>query len=96
MSKLIIQFEHPDVMDPAPRPVGISAENVVTSGLGHDNGALLVGFGSQGAQRVEIFVDEARSKPEDVLGLAPTFVKNGKLFEWPRPVASIVVIEEEA
>lgn len=95
MSKLIIEFQHEDVMQPRPWPVGVNADDIVTSGLGHDDGARLLGFGLQGEQTVTVFPDAARKDPASIVGLVPTFSSaGGGMFEWSHPVREMGVIQD--
>jgi len=95
MSKLIIEFQHEDVMQPRPWPVGVSADDIVTSGLGHDDGARLLGFGPLGEQNVTVSPEAARTDPQSVIGLAPTFSNvGGNMFEWRYLVRELTVIED--
>lgn len=97
MSKIIIEFEHTDVMSPRPWPVGINEQAVVTSGLGPDDGATLIGFGPKGAQEITVWLVAASEKPEIVKGLVPTFAsRDGSgLFEWSIPIAEIRFLDDE-
>jgi hypothetical protein len=92
MSKIIIEFEHEDVMTPRPWPVGINAEGIVTSGLGPDDGATLIGFGPKGKQEITVWLIAASTNPEIVKGLVPTFSNEGGLFEWSLPIAELKVL----
>lgn len=95
MSKLIIAFQNLDVMQPHPWPVGINDEDIVTSGLGDDDGAKILGFGTLGEQSVSVWIEEARRDPASVVGLAPTFSNRGGFFEWQHVVAELSVIEPD-
>lgn len=88
---LIINFEAVDVRSPQPWPVRIDARGLVTSGLGDDDGACLVGFGPAGEQRVTYFADEELNL-EELVGMQPTFVDPaGKMFLWRLTIASVEV-----
>jgi hypothetical protein len=92
-NKAIITFESPDVMASKPWPIGIDVNDNVTSGLGKDDGARLIGFGELGKQYVSVLIEDARDNPESVKGLVPTFAKDGGLFEWSIPVAEFTLTE---
>lgn len=90
MSKLIINFEaQPDLS--VPWPVGVE-NGTVTSGLGNDDGARLVGFGKQGEYHIDVFPEAVINDPSLAVGLVPTFA-NGTLFEWGVKVSSVDVID---
>ena len=94
MSKLIIDFQHTDVMQPRPWAIGVDADNDVTSGLGPDDGARLIGFGTQGEQSVSVWPEDARKDPASVVGLVPTFSDGDNMFEWQHVVGELTIIEE--
>lgn len=91
---LIIEFQHHDVLEPRPWPVAVDSQGIVTSGLGPDDGATLIGFGPKGEQRITVWLVAASQKPEIVKGLVPSFSDiNGKgLFEWSIPIAELTVL----
>lgn len=89
--KMLIHFEHTDVMQPVPWAVAIDHEHMVTSGLGHEDGAFLVGFGPKDEQRITVLLEDAQENPETVVGLVPTFTRNGKLFVWNLAVTRLEV-----
>lgn len=93
MKKMILEFEHHDVMEPKPWPVAINEENDVTSGLGTDDGARLIGFGMLGEQHVEVWPEHAWADPQLVVGLAASFATPSGMFEWALKVQSIKVVE---
>lgn len=94
-SKLIIEFSHPDIMKPKPWPVAIDLETGrALSGLGNDDGALLIGFGVQGAQSVDVWFESGQEiSTELIKGLVPTFSGNGGFFEWGNPIRDARVQE---
>lgn len=94
MSKLIIDFQHDDVMQPKPWPVTIDENNDATSGLGNDDGARLVGFGESGSVGSALILPEdARKDPASVIGLVPTFSTGTGLFWWQHAVRGLTVVE---
>ena len=95
MNKLIIEFSHPDIMKPKPWPVAIDLETGrAISGLGNDDGALLIGFGVQGKQSVDVWFESGQEFSTDLIkGLVPTFSNNGGFFEWGNPIRDARVQE---
>lgn len=93
MSKLIIEFQHTDVMQSKPWPIGIDADNIVKSGLGPDDGALLIGFGPFGEQSVSVMPEDARKDPATVVGMSPSFSNAGGLFSWFATISALAVVE---
>lgn len=90
MSSLIINFESlPDLSTPWPVAV---KDGVVTSGLGKDDGARLVGFGEQGEYHIAVYPEQVIDDPALAVGLVPTFA-NGNLFEWSVKVSSVQVTD---
>lgn len=89
MSKIIIHFEQQDVHQPQPWPIGIT-DGTVTSGLGKDDGATLIGFAERGTYVVKVFAKAAEADPASVVGLVPVF-GNGGMFNWDIPVRSMEV-----
>lgn len=94
MSKIVIDFKHEDVHQPRPWPVGISDE-IVTSGLGADDGAQLIGFAHAGVQGIERFADEWRGIDFEEQDWVPVFSANGGFFNWNLPIRGIRAIEEQ-
>ncbi len=97
MSTLIISFTNPDIMQSQPWPVAIDTETgKVLSGLGNDDGALLIGFGTQGAQSVDVFFTPGADDfdGEEVEGLVPTFSSMGGFFEWGTPIREAMIKQE--
>jgi len=88
MSKTILYFKNEDVMKPQPWPVAYDIAGIVTSGLGPDDGAFLVGFGPVDEFRITVL--RADATPENVLGLAPTFSAGGHFFKWALEVRELV------
>ncbi|WP_025157233.1 hypothetical protein [Leifsonia aquatica] len=88
--KAVIHLEHNDPHDRAPWPIGIDENKRVTSGLGPDDGASLIGFGPAGSYDVTVFAEAALANPESVVGLVATF-GNGGMFSWNVPVARLEV-----
>lgn len=82
-----------DIMVPAPWPIGIDANGVVTSGLGNDDGAVLIGFAQSNVQGLEHTADEIDSIDWEAQDLVPVFSKNGGFFNWQVPVRGIRKIE---
>jgi len=78
-----------------PWPVGVDDDNNVVSGLGRDDGAWLVGFGPLGEQHVTVLTDQALEDPARVVGLVPTFSKEGGFFEWQCVVSEMLVYPPE-
>ena len=94
-SRLIIEFSHPDIMKPKPWPVAIDLETGrAISGLGNDDGALLIGFGVQGEQSVDVWWTSGEEiSTELIKGLVPTFSNGGGFFEWGNPIRDARVQE---
>lgn len=94
-SRLIIEFSHPDIMKPKPWPVAIDLETGrAISGLGNDDGALLIGFGVQGAQSVDVWFESGQEFDTDLIkGLVPTFSGDNTFFEWGNPIRDARVQE---
>lgn len=85
----IIRFSNPDVRNsPRPWPVEVDDTFTVLNGLGSDDGALLIGFGPLGAQRIDVLAEDGLADPSKVIGMVPSFA-NGGIFEWSCEVASI-------
>jgi hypothetical protein len=93
MAKTIIKFESEGLSQSHPWPVGLDENNVVTSGLGPDDGAILIGFGERGQYSIDVVAEDACKNPDSVVGLVPTFVKGGSMFEWTCIVAELTVSE---
>ena len=87
--RVIIQFETADD-GRRPWPVGVDPDGTVTSGLGPDDGAKLIGFGPLGENRVTVWPGDAVEDPASVVGLVATFGK-GNFFEWAIPIAELRV-----
>lgn len=90
MCQITITLDQPDVMKPRPYAIRMDANYKVTSGLGTDDGAHLVGFGPAGEQRITVFAEQAIADPASVVGMTATF-SDGNLFVWDIPVKSFVV-----
>lgn len=90
---MIIDFQHDDVHQPRPWPVGIKSDNAVTSGLGSDDGATLVGFARHGQQELVWTVDEARDIDFTAEKIVPVFANQTGLFNWDIPIRDIRFIE---
>jgi hypothetical protein len=90
MSRLIIAFESVAIHRSQPWPVGVDDNDIVTSGLGKDDGAKLVGFGELGDNRITVFPDAVRRDPELAVGLVPTF-SDGSFFEWALRIKEVTV-----
>ena len=99
--RMIISFVNEDIHRPQPWPVGLD-ENpvpgfesvthwVVSSGLGNDDGAVLVGFGPIHEQHISVLPEVAIDQPHLIEGLAATFSKDGGFFEWAIPVKELSV-----
>ena len=82
MSRLVIDLKRDDdIMVPAPWPIGLE-DGVVTSGLGHDDGAVLIGFAKKDEQSLAYM-------PEQI-----DTISDGKgFFNWNIPVRGIRKIE---
>lgn len=91
MSRLIITFESLGVHQPQPWPIGIDENNIVTSGLGRDDGATLIGFGVQRNYHVDVYASEIREHPEKAVGLVPTFATASGMFEWSIRIKEVSV-----
>lgn len=95
MKQITITLDQTDVMKPRPWPIRLDADYKVTSGLGQDDGALLVGFGPAGQQTITVYAEQAVADPASVVGLTATF-SDGNLFLWGIPVKTFVVSSKEA
>lgn len=98
MTRIVIDFQHTDINEPMPWPLGINDELVVTSGLGPDDGAILIGFGPRGHSRetgITRHPVDALNEPGALVGMTASFSKDGNLFEWDLPIRGIRVIEEQ-
>ena len=89
---MIIHFEM-DKNFRTPWPVQVDEQSVVTSGLGHDDGANLLGFGPLGEQRVTVYPIAVWEDPSIAVGLVPSFAaKDGKgPFEWQCVVSEVLI-----
>ena len=94
MSKIVIDFKHEDVHQPKPWPVGI-ADGIVTSGLGKDDGAVLIGFAKADTQALAFMPEEIDTIDFEAEDIVPVFSANGGFFNWNLPVRGIRVIEEQ-
>lgn len=90
---MIIDFQHDDINQPRPWPVGVKADNITTSGLGHDDGATLIGFARQGEEALAWNVDEARDIDFTVENVVPIFANHTGMFNWDIPIRAIRFIE---
>lgn len=91
--RMIIQFQHEDVMEPKPWPVVVDENWEVTSGLGYDDGSFLLGFGPAGEQEITVYPRDVVKNPKLAEGLTATFSgKDGKFFLWNIPVASVGIV----
>lgn len=93
MSKIVIDFKHEDVHQPRPWPVGI-VDGIATSGLGQDDGAILVGFAKEGVQGLSYMPEEIESIDFDAQNIVPIFSNAGGLFNWNLPIRGFRTIEE--
>jgi hypothetical protein len=84
----IIKFQTEDVMQPQPWPIGVDDDGKVTSGLGPDDGAHLVGFGPRDEWTITVL--RSQMTPENVVGLSPTFSDGHGLFQWRNLVSAVV------
>jgi hypothetical protein len=76
-----------------PWPVQVDDQGVVTTGLGRDDGANLIGFGPLGEQRITVYPIAVWDRPEAAVGLVPTFAsKDGEgPFEWQCIVSEVLI-----
>jgi len=88
----VLDFKHEDVNEPRPWPVGIK-DGIVTSGLGDDDGAALIGFAIQGEQRAVFLADQIEAIDWDQDELVPVFSNAGGFFNWDIPIRGIRKIE---
>lgn len=94
MNALVIDLKRDDdIMVPAPWPIGIDADNKVTSGLGNDDGAILIGFAKAGEQGLTHYTEDIDAIDWDAEELVPVFSKDGGFFNWNIPVRGIRKIE---
>jgi hypothetical protein len=90
---LLLSYQRDDVKQPQPWPVAVDLQtSLVTSGLGPDDGAFLIGFGPAGEQRITVYLAAAVEKPEVVTGMTATFSKDDNLFLWNIPIADAKII----
>ncbi len=89
MSKLIIEFKHKDVHEPRPWPVGINDDNIVTSGLGPDDGAVWIGFARKGEQAYFAATIDFLDIDFEKQDIVPVFTNNGSMFNWDIPIREI-------
>ena len=92
MSKLIIEFKHSDVMEPRPWPIGINDDNIVTSGLGNDDGAVWIGFARKGEQAYFASPRDIGTLDFETQDIVPVFTNNGQMFNWDIPIAEIKAV----
>jgi hypothetical protein len=92
---MIITFVHDDIHQPRPWPVAVDEHNDVTSGLGPDDGARLIGFGPQSSETAVVYPDDVRGDPTLALGLVPSFSDGRGLFAWNLLVAEVSVRRTE-
>lgn len=93
MSKIVIDFKHEDVHQPRPWPIGITDE-IVTSGLGNDDGAQLIGFAKKDEQVLAYFLEDADDIDFEAEDIVPVFSADGGFFNWNLPIRGIRTIEE--
>lgn len=101
MKRMIITYDMQEDTKVTPWPIGLAEERLpqdeqrtrwkVTSGLGPDDGAILVGFGPLTEQRVTVFPEAAAADPASVVGLAASFSDGAGFFEWAIPVAELSI-----
>jgi hypothetical protein len=77
-----------DVLEPRPWPVVINDEGHATSGLGHSDGAKLIGYGPFGEPAITVLPEDATAT--NVIGLSPTFSDGKKFFVWALEIAGVV------
>lgn len=87
----IVRFEHGDVHEPAPWPVGIRSNLQVYAGLGPGtDGAYLVGFKEPGDDNpIDTFAEAGIAEPESVAGKHMVFSDGENFFTWALPVRTI-------
>lgn len=93
MSRLIIEFQHTDVHEPAPWPIGINDDNVVTSGLGHDDGAVFLGFARKGQQEYFASPTDIGILDFQAQDIVPVFTNNGTMFNWDIAIRAIRAVD---
>ena len=93
MSRLVIDLKRDDdIMVPAPWPIGLE-DGVVTSGLGHDDGAVLIGFAKKDEQSLAYMPEQIDTIDWDSEELVPVFSDGKGFFNWNIPVRGIRKIE---
>ena len=93
MSKIVIDFKHEDVHQPRPWPVAIT-DDIVTSGLGQDDGAVLIGFALAGSQTLAYMPEEIERIDFEAEDFVPVFSADNRFFNWSIPIRGIRIIEE--
>jgi hypothetical protein len=90
VSTLIINFKHDDVAQARPWPIGINDDNIVTSGLGEDDGAKWIGFAPKGKTEFLASTRALGTLDFEAQDIVPVFVtKDGGMFNWDIAIASI-------
>jgi hypothetical protein len=90
---LIIDFKHSDVNEPRPWPIGINDDNIVTSGLGKDDGAVFIGFARKGEQKYFGSVRDILSIDFENEDIVPVFQTSTQMFNWDIPIRGVRDVE---
>ena len=94
MNAIVIDFKcDEDIMVPAPWPVGIDADNKVTSGLGNDDGAVFIGFAQPGVEGLAYMPEDIGDIDFEAEELVPVFSNGGGFFNWNLIIRGVRVIE---
>lgn len=92
MGTIIIDFKHEDVHARRPWPIGINDDNIVTSGLGEDDGATWVGFAPLGETTFLAPTYDLATLDFDAQNIVPVFVKDGTMFNWDIAIRAISAV----
>lgn len=86
----VVRFEHDDVSQPAPWPVGLRSTLQVYVGLGpgYEN-AYLVGFSAPGEEKITVLAEAGIADPASVIGMHMVFTDGEHLFTWVQRVSAI-------
>jgi hypothetical protein len=84
--QLIIEFKHVDPLAPRPWPVAIDDDNVVTSGLGDDDGAKFIGFARKGETKYFGSTRDILSIDFVNQDIVPVFQTATQMFNWDIPI----------
>lgn len=86
MTYIIFHQSTASVRDARPWPVVVDDEGEIVHG--RPDARRLIGFGPAGEQRVTILTRDALTRPEDVVGLVPTFSNLDGMFSVEQVVES--------